>query len=101
MPEDPFDQHYCTLELDEAQNHFLIDLLFDQLRWAYYYRKFKVPRPRGPRRFPTGKVDSYTIQDTDATYDSQIDELVGLLRDLDTSEDELAELAHEWLNDSN
>jgi hypothetical protein len=92
MAEEPFDTDTHTWKLGEGHWFFLTGVLLEELKRAYYYRKFNLPRPLGPRLMPDGSVEMFTVRDTSATYDSQVDWYVSLLRELHYPEDELAEL---------
>jgi hypothetical protein len=67
MPDQPFDDDTYAWRLGESHWYFLTDLFLEQLKWAYYYRKFNLPRPLGPRLFADGRVESPTVQDIAST----------------------------------
>ena len=97
MPEDAFDEQTYTWQLDGEKWLLLTELLEEELKWAYYYRRFKLPVPLPPEVLPNGQVQMLHLSpDADET-----ESLIGLLRDLHWPEERLAKLAYKWLGDSN
>jgi hypothetical protein len=95
--DDPSDGYAMIWKLDGDKWLLLTEVLEDQLKWAYYYRKFKLPVPLPPEVLPNGQVQLLNLSpDADQT-----ESLIGLLRDLHWPEEHLAKLAHQWLADSN